>query len=34
MDEIAGKVREISLSTDRNFQQLYMEYMYFGEDEE
>ena len=34
VDEIAGKVREISLSTDRNFQQLYMEYMYFGEDEE
>ena len=34
VDEIAGKVQEIPLSTDRNFQQLYMEYMYFGEDEE
>lgn len=32
-DQIAEYVQEIPLSTDLNFQQLYMEYMYFGEEE-
>ena len=33
-DRLAGYVREVPLSANKDFQRFYMEYMYFGEDEE
>ena len=33
-NRLAGYVREVPLSANKDFQRFYMEYMYFGEDEE